>query len=85
MDVQDEAPVNTEQELPELRNAFSQTTVEVREQFIEEHMRQVQEQSNSGSPSSSIDMKRANSVSINPTLLNTSSLTISKENSIVLE
>ena len=67
------SPVNTEQELPELRNAFSQTTVEVREHYIEEHMRQIQEHSNPVSPSSSIDMKRANSVSIIPTLLNTSS------------
>jgi hypothetical protein len=58
MDGHKEAP--QEQELPEMRNAFSVTTVEAREHYVEEQIRQIKE-NNHGSPSSA-DMKRATSV-----------------------
>lgn len=52
-----------QQEVPELRNAFSQTTAEACENYVEEHIRQVQQNnSNHDSPTSSVDMKRASSV-----------------------
>ncbi|KAG7675237.1 hypothetical protein Ndes2526B_g08103 [Nannochloris sp. 'desiccata'] len=51
-----------QQEVPELRNAFSQTTAEACENYVEEHIRQVQQNnSNHDSPTSSVDMKRASS------------------------
>jgi hypothetical protein len=57
------------QELPEMRNAFSGTTADVREHCIEETIRQAHENNSnhgSGSPSSSVDMKRASSVRQHP-------------------
>jgi hypothetical protein len=64
MDEHDEA--DPPHGVPELRNALSGTTLEVREKCVEEQIRQIQancNNSNHGSPSSSLDMKRASSVS----------------------